>query len=107
LGLQTVLFYYYLRIFGASAGLLPSDRDAKKTRNIPTLEQGLVLGIVMTLLGLASSIGAIIYWGENRFGPLDPTISMRLAIPGIVLFSAGIQILFSSFFLSILSTQRK
>lgn len=107
LGLQTVLFYYYARVFSASVGLLPTDGDAGKPRNAPTLEQGLIAGIVMTLIGLASSIGAVIYWGENRFGPLDPTISMRLAIPGIVLFSAGIQILFSSFFLSILSTQRK
>jgi hypothetical protein len=32
---------------------------------------------------------------------------MRLAIPGIILFSSGIQIIFSSFFLGILSTKHK
>jgi glycosyltransferase involved in cell wall biosynthesis len=106
-GLQIVLFYFYARVFGASVGLLPVDQNSAKRWHFLTLEKGILVGIVMILLGLASSIGAVVYWGENYFGPIDPSISMRLVIPGTVLFSAGIQILFSSFFLSILSTRRK
>ena len=61
----------------------------------------------MMITGFLSSIGAIVYWSANQFGPIDPSLSMRLAIPGIVTFAAGTQILFSSFFISILQTQRK
>jgi hypothetical protein len=107
IGLQTILFYFYARAFSASVGLLPMGGETEKLLNYLTLERGLIIGFVMILLGFGSSVGAVVYWGENLFGPLDPTISMRLVIPGTVLFSAGIQIVFSSFFLSILSTRRK
>jgi glycosyltransferase involved in cell wall biosynthesis len=106
-GIQTILFYFYARVFGASVGLLPIGKETQKQWSALTLERGLAVGIVMILLGLSSSIGAVIYWGENHFGPIDPSISMRLVIPGTVLFSAGIQIIFSSFFLGLLSTRRK
>jgi hypothetical protein len=61
----------------------------------------------MILLGFASSIGALIYWSQNFFGPIDPRVSMRLVIPGAVLFTLGFQTLFASFFLSVLSTKLK
>jgi hypothetical protein len=71
------------------------------------LETGLAFGAGMVLLGFASSIGAIIYWSENRFGNIDPTFSMRLVIPGAMLFTLGFQILFASFFISILNIKLK
>jgi len=107
LGLQTVLFYYYARAFGISTGLLPEVTGSRQNKKDLSLEQGLFSGFVLILVGFTISIGAIAYWGENQFGPLDPSISMRLAIPGMILFSAGIQIIFSSFFLGILSTKHK
>jgi hypothetical protein len=58
-------------------------------------------------IGLTSSVGALAYWSINSFGQLDPTFSMRLVIPGTMLFAMGFQILLSSFFLSILQTKRK
>jgi hypothetical protein len=61
----------------------------------------------MILLGSASSLSAVFYWGENRFGDIDPTLSMRLVIPGAVLFTLGFQILFASFFISILNIKLK
>jgi hypothetical protein len=61
----------------------------------------------MILLGFASSVGALIYWSENLFGKIDPSFSMRLVIPGAVLFTLGFQIFFASFFLSILNTKLK
>jgi glycosyltransferase involved in cell wall biosynthesis len=105
LGLQAVLFSLFTTAFGVSTGLLPEKTGA--AAKIPKLESGIAAGLVMIVLGLAGSIGALVYWGTSHFGPLEPDRSMRLAIPGIVLFSAGIQILFSSFFLGILTTRRK
>ena len=61
----------------------------------------------MIVLGFLSSIGALVYWSENHFGEIDPRFSMRLVIPGAVLFTLGFQTLFASFFLSIINTKRK
>ncbi|MCL4270404.1 MAG: hypothetical protein KJZ72_12705 [Anaerolineales bacterium] len=51
--------------------------------------------------------GAVFYWSENRFGDIDPTFSMRLVIPGAVLFTLGFQVFFASFFISILNIKLK
>jgi hypothetical protein len=71
------------------------------------LETGLAFGAGMVLLGFVSSLGAVIYWSENRFGDIAPTLSMRLVIPGAMLFTLGFQILFASFFISILNIKLK
>jgi glycosyltransferase involved in cell wall biosynthesis len=107
LGVQSVFFSLFTYVFGINAALLPHDAATDKILSYIGLEKGLAFSLGMILLGFASSLGAIIYWGENRFGDIDPTFSMRLVIPGAVLFSLGFEILFASFFISILNTQLK
>jgi glycosyltransferase involved in cell wall biosynthesis len=107
LGLQSILFSLFTRVFAISEGLLPKDLETEKLLKVTSLERGVIIGVILILLGLVSSVGAITYWMGTSFGNLDPTRSMRLVIPGTVLFSVGFQILFSSFFLGILMTKRK
>lgn len=107
LGVQSILFSLFTYVFGVNADLLPKDILTDKLVKNIGLEKGIILSLGMILLGFASSIGALIYWGENNFGPIDPTFSMRLVIPGAVLFTLGFQIFFASFFLSILNTKLK
>ena len=106
-GAQAVLFSLFTYVFGVNADLLPRDRLTEKFLKRIGLEKGILFGIGMILLGFASSLGALLYWSQNRFGAIDPTYSMRLVIPGAVLFAVGFQILFASFFLSILNTKLK
>jgi len=84
---------------------LPKDAATEKMIQRMGMERGLLLGLSMILLGFISSAGALIYWSQNHFGEIDPRVSMRLAIPGAVLFTLGFQILFASFFLGILNTK--
>ncbi len=107
LGLQSVLFSLFTKVFGISTGFLPKDAETENFLKMLSLERSLLLGILMIFLGLASSVGAVIYWGEQSFGPINPALSMRLVIPGTVLFSCGFQVLFSSFFIGILTTKRR
>ncbi len=107
LGLQSVLFSLLTRVFAISAGLLPHDADIQRLIKWGSLEKGIVIALIMMVVGLTSSVGAFAYWSVNSFGPIDPTFSMRLVIPGTMLFAMGFQILLSSFFLSILQTKRK
>jgi hypothetical protein len=107
LGVQAILFSLFTYVFGVNADLLPKDKLTDRLVQGIGLERGIVISLGMILLGFASSVGALIYWSKNFFGEIDPTFSMRLAIPGAVLFTLGIQTFFSSFFLSILNTKLK
>ncbi len=104
-GVQAVLFSLFTTVFGVNAGLLPRDPLTEQFVQRIGLEKGILLSLGMILLGFASSIGALVYWSQNLFGEIDPTFSMRLVIPGAVLFTLGFQALFASFFLSILNTK--
>lgn len=105
LGVQSALFSLFTYVFGVNMGLLPKDAATEKMIQRMGMERGLLLGLSMILLGFISSAGALIYWSQNHFGEIDPRVSMRLAIPGAVLFTLGFQILFASFFLGILNTK--
>lgn len=107
MGIQSILFSAFTHVFGVNTGLLPQDVGTDKVIRLLGLERGLILSLIMILLGFVSSVGALIYWGENRFGPIDPSFSMRLVIPGAVLFAIGMQVFFASFFLGILNTKIK
>ncbi len=107
LGVQAVFFSLFTYVFGVNADLLPKDNLTDKFVQSIDLEKGILISLSMILLGLASSVGALIYWGENFFGDIDPTFSMRLVIPGAVLSTLGFQTFFASFFLSILNTKLK
>lgn len=107
MGVQSILFSAFTHVFGVNTGLRPKDESTDKWIRHLELEKGLILSASMILLGFASSVGALFYWGENRFGPINPSHSMRLVIPGAVLFTLGIQTFFASFFLGILNTRIK
>ena len=107
LGFQSIFFFLFSKVFGISVGLLPPDLQIEKMMKILTLERGIIIGGLMILLGVGSSIAALVYWSQNYFGVIDPAQSMRLVIPGVMMFSVGVQLVFASFFISILLMKRK
>jgi hypothetical protein len=72
-----------------------------------SLEIGLIIGILLLLGGLGVSIFAVEIWGRSEFGALDPTVSMRIVLPGVTALILGLQIIFSSFFFSVLELSRQ
>lgn len=107
IGVQSILFSLFTYVFGVNAKLLPGDQSMEQVVTRISLEKGVLISLGMILIGFASSISALVYWSQARFGPLEPTLSMRLVIPGAVLFALGFQIFFASFFLGILNTKLK
>jgi len=47
------------------------------------------------------------YWQSHHFGALDPEKTLRIVIPGFVAVTLGIQVVLSSFFMSILGMGRR
>ena len=106
-GFQSVIFSIFTVVFGISEGLLSDSLGLTKLLKTINLEKGLLIGFTCILIGLVSSVLALIYWQSRPFGPLDRSISLRIVVPGITLFALGTQIVLSSFFLSILEMKHR
>ena len=69
-----------------------------------SLEHGLLAGGAVLLGGLGLGVGIVVTWAQRGFGELAET---RLAVLGATLMIVGIQVVFSSFLLSILGLRRR
>lgn len=107
LGFQLILFALFTKVFATTQKLLPEDRSFSQLTSIVTLEIGIVVGIIVFLFGLGFLITATLYWKQRNFGVLSPVDSMRISIPAVTMIVMGIQIIFSSFLVSILGLKHK
>jgi glycosyltransferase involved in cell wall biosynthesis len=107
LGFQAVSFALFTKIFAISEGLLPEDKRLNKGIRFINLETGLIVGVGLILVGLAGSIYALEVWSERSFGQLNSSQTLRTVIPAMTCLTLGCQVVFSSFFLSVLGLKRR
>ncbi len=102
IGLQVLFFFIYSKLIAAH--VVKINNDTSYILKFFTLERGIILGLILTLTGFAGSFYTIFFWMQTAFGPLIPSQVMRILIPSVTCLIAGIQIIFSSFFISTLKT---
>jgi glycosyltransferase involved in cell wall biosynthesis len=107
IGFQIVSFGVFTKAFAISEGLLPEDRRFKNVTRWAKLEVGLMFGCLLLLLGIGGSIYSLRIWEATLFGSLNPATSMRIVIPSVTSLALGVQVIFSSFFLSVLRLKRQ
>jgi hypothetical protein len=56
---------------------------------------------------MGGSLYALYIWNARLYGALDPAVTMRIVIPSVTALALGVQVVFSSFFLSVLGLKRK
>ena len=107
IGFQAISFAVFSRIYGTISGLLPKNPGFERIYNSINLETGLMAGGAMMALGAGITFYAVTSWAKHSFGSLNYQITFRQIIPAVLLLALGCQILFSSFFLSMLGLKRK
>ena len=96
-GMQAVCFSLFAnRIAGAGVH-----------SNFWCMEYGLFLGIILLLIGVSGSVYSVFIWMNHAFGPLHPGVMMRILIPSVTVMVLGMQMIFASFFMSLLDMQLK
>jgi hypothetical protein len=110
-GFQLVAFAFFTKVFAIAEGLLPDDPKLSRVFKIFTLEKGLVFGLLVLLGGIFLLAQSVWIWHRANYGML-PSMedNLRRLIPAATLVVIGIQIIFSSFFMSALglkTTTRK
>jgi glycosyltransferase involved in cell wall biosynthesis len=106
IGVQAVLFAIFTSVYASNEGFLPHSRRVRRLLKIWTLERGLALSAVLGLAGVAGSIAAFVTWSGDTFGHLPYDSALRVVLPSATALVLSCQLLFGTFFLSILSMRR-
>ncbi len=107
IGFQTVVFAVFTKVFAISENLLPDDPRLTTLFKYITLETGVVVAALLLASGIAMSVYALQIWSVRSFGSLNPSETLRTVVPAVTLICLGFQVLFSSFFLSVLGLRRR
>lgn len=106
-GFQAFIFGVFTRAYAVQAGFLPKNDRLMKWLEIVTLEKGLIAGLIILFSGLAGTIYSLTLWTEVHFGRLDYPSILRIVIPSVIAIILGLQTMLSSFFISVLSVNKK
>lgn len=98
LGAQLVQLALLTKWVGIISGVVPPQRWLAMLAPYLRLENGLLAGVLLMLVGLAGSAWLTWDWGATGFGALDPTQTMRVAIPAVTLMILGAQVAAGSLF---------
>lgn len=105
LGFQILYFGVFTRIYTWVTGLAPEQPRLAACFRYFNLERGILAGSLITASGVSFLLAAVLKWKELDFGELDNASGLRLIIPAVTLTLLGMQMIFASFFLSILGLQ--
>jgi glycosyltransferase involved in cell wall biosynthesis len=101
-GIQVIFIAFFTKTFAIAEGFLPEDKQFARWLAAFSLERGIVFGLALILLGLFGIGRALLIWNESGFGDLPFAENLRRLIPAATCIVIGAQVIFSSFFLSIL-----
>lgn len=102
IGVQLLSFAVFTRVFAVGEGLLPPNPKLQRILEAFTLEWGVFLGIIMSLIGLGIFGFAFWDWQKAGFQGLSYGDNLRRIIPASTLIVLGVQLVFGSFFLGVL-----
>jgi hypothetical protein len=106
IGVQSIQFWVFAKIYGMREGLVPPDPWFSAIISaVARIENGLIAGGVLLLLGLALGIYALGSWDVAGFGALRPSDTMRLVIPSAVAIILAFQTAYGAFFISVLEVR--
>ena len=106
-GVQLVGFAVSTKVFAIGEQLVPDNPKYSFLFKIFNLERGLIAGLLVLLAGLAVLTRAVLYWGSLGYGIISYSENMRHLILGATGVILGIQVIFTSFFLSVLGLKTR
>jgi glycosyltransferase involved in cell wall biosynthesis len=101
-GLEIVLMGILAKIFATHHGILPKTKNVSRFESYFTLERGITLGLFLILTAIIGLSLLIFDWSGNSFNYFDTSTSLRISGFFILSIISGTQILFASFFASML-----
>lgn len=98
-GFQIIMLGIYAKTYSWLEGFSKQEKIISTTLHYFRLEKGILFGFITSTFGLLIGMNTFVTWAQKGFGTLS---AIKPAIVAMTLFLLGIQILFSSFYLSLL-----
>lgn len=106
-GYQLLFSAIFTKAFSIACRLVPDRPRFSRWLSLFNLERGVLLGIVLVVAGCMIMGAAVWEWSRVSFGELSYPQSLRRVVPSVLLVVLGLQTVFYSFFLSVLSLIRR
>lgn len=106
IGFQFILFYGLTKIYTVENELLPKSQKYDRLFKILTLEKGLIMGLLLILAAVITTIYAYLNWKSVSFGDIIGQSTLRLVIPAVTILLLGVQTILFSLFFSILGLKK-
>jgi hypothetical protein len=103
-GFQVLLTGFYAKAYAFTHRFAPDDRMIQRFYRYFSLEEWLLAGLVIFLIGLGIDTAIFVKWVNQGFKDL---FAVREALLALTLMVVGLQLIFSSFLLSILNINSK
>lgn len=102
-GYQAILFALLTKIYAQHEGFnLPRSRSFDRLEKRISLESGALVGLFLFLFGLGVGIWQFSVWAASGFGALDPSSTLRAAVPAALFMMLGAQTIMAGMFLGAL-----
>jgi glycosyltransferase involved in cell wall biosynthesis len=101
-GVQIILMAMLARIFSSKVGTLPVTKHVSRFQARFSLERGIVLGLFLVLISLAGVFLMIFDWNGTGFETFSTSTTLRISGGVVLALLSGVQILFASFFASMI-----
>ena len=102
IGVQCLSFAISAKVYGHVRGFLPGDSLTRLVARRFSLEAGIVFGLANMAAGGGLFVYSFYRWSTFGFGVFPTEEGVRLVVAALTWLFFGIQVVFSSFFLSLL-----
>ncbi len=102
-GAQIISIGLFAKVYSFTERFSRSQHSLERWLRRVSLEQGLIAGAILMLAGGSGAIGLLWKWIASGFGPL---YDVRVVIFLSLSFLLGVQVIFTSFFISMLGISR-
>jgi glycosyltransferase involved in cell wall biosynthesis len=103
LGYQSLLLFAFAKLMAVESGLHPLRARFWTLEDRGTLERFVVIGAMLSLIGVVLGIIAAGKWSLSGFGNLHPTATIRLVICSVVFMLVGAQTALAGFFFGLMN----
>jgi glycosyltransferase involved in cell wall biosynthesis len=102
-GQQLISLGAVAKFYAVQIGMHPPSRHSERLHDAFHLEGWAGAGLLISLAGAGLLLFGVEIWHRVDFGTLSYPASLRIVIPGVTLIMLGVQLIFASFLISMVS----